>query len=293
MKPRIPPQPDPAAPHRMPGWIRAARPETPEDAGFLSGAALAHLCLAGQDAAVPQALWRDRLALQAAVACAGFSGRRDTAAQLRDALHLTRPGDDPGPAGRCLRQWARAVAGPVSVAGLGRALEGVSAGQIALCLETGGPPIPRAAAVLEAVLAADPRAETAALILADAALARALGLGHMLPCLALALTPRALRLGGAALRMACQRAVVQASLQAVPLADDLARAAARLRAVAPMLRARGAAQAVDLFLSRDAVAPPALAFMSDRAARRLCDRLTDLGALRELTGRDAFRLYGV
>jgi hypothetical protein len=33
--------------------------------------------------------------------------------------------------------------------------------------------------------------------------------------------------------------------------------------------------------------------MSDRAARRLCDRLVALGALRELTGRDSFRLYGV
>jgi len=33
--------------------------------------------------------------------------------------------------------------------------------------------------------------------------------------------------------------------------------------------------------------------MSDRAARRLCDRSVDLGVVRELTGRDTFRLYGV
>ena len=81
--------------------------------------------------------------------------------------------------------------------------------------------------------------------------------------------------------------------QALPLAADLARAAVRLRAVAPKLRAKGAARAVDLFLSRDALAPAALDFMSDRAARRLCDRLVGLGAIRELTGRDTFRLYGV
>jgi hypothetical protein len=49
-----------------------------------------------------------------------------------------------------------------------------------------------------------------------------------------------------------------------------------------------------LFLSRDAVAPTALTSLrSDRAARRFCDRLVALGAVRELTGRDTFRLYGI
>lgn len=46
---------------------------------------------------------------------------------------------------------------------------------------------------------------------------------------------------------------------------------------------------MDLFLSRDEVAPGALTFMSDRAVRRLCDRPIALGAVRELTGRDSFR----
>lgn len=173
-------------------------------------------------------------------------------------------------------------------------LEGIPADAIALSLGAAGAPVARAASVLEAVLVDAPRAETAALILADAALAGGLGWRHLLPLLAQGLKPRDLRLRGAELEFACHRAVVRAAAQVVPLAADLARKAARLRAVVPKLRAKGAGQAADLFLARDALAPAALLpLMSDRAARRLCDRLVDLGAVRELTGRDTFRLYGV
>ncbi len=73
---------------------------------------------------------------------------------------------------------------------------------------------------------------------------------------------------------------------------DLARRAAHLKSVAPKLRAKGAEAAVAMFLTQDAVAPAALP-LPDRSARRLCDRLVDLGAVRELTGRDTFRLYGI
>ena len=56
-----------------------------------------------------------------------------------------------------------------------------------------------------------------------------------------------------------------------------------MRVVVPKLRAKGADRAVEMFLSRDGVAPAALAaLMSDRAARRLCDRLVELGAVIEL-----------
>lgn len=283
----------------LPGWILAAPAQTLEDAAFRAGAALAHLHpLTGNDA-VPQALWRDRLALAAAEVCTARAGRREGSRALRDAVHLTRPGDHPGPAGAILRAWSRAVARPISAAHLGTAVQGVSAGRIALCLAApGGSPADRAAAVIGAVLADTPRAGTAALILADAALARALGRDHLLPLLSLALKPRDLKLRGDDLRLACHRAVVAGAGQAVPLAADLARAAARLRAVVPGLRAKGAGRAVDLFLGRDALGPAALArdmqgSMSDRAARRLCDRLVGLGVLRELTGRETFRLYGV
>jgi hypothetical protein len=279
----------------LPGWIVSVPAQSLEDAAFRSGASLAHLQLVAGQAAVPQDLWRDRLALAAAETCAGFSGRREGQAALRDALHLTRPGDDPGPAGAILRQWSRAVVRPISVAHLVKALDGISVERTALCLDAaGGNPVGRAAAVIEAVLADMPRAETAALILADAVLSRAMGWDPLLPLLALALKSRDLRLRGDDLRLACHRAVVAAAGQAGALAADLARRAAGLQTVGPKLRAKGAERAVALFLSRDALAPAALAgIMSDRAARRLCDRLVELGVLRELTGRDSFRLYGV
>jgi hypothetical protein len=277
----------------LPGWALSAPAETLETAAFRSGAVLAHLALATTND-VPLALWRDRLALAAAETCAGLTGRREGQAALRDALHLTRPGDDPGPSGRILRQWSQAVARPISVMGLGPALDGLTAEHITLCLNTIGPtPIDRAAQVIGSVLENAPRAETTALILADAVLSKSLGWAHMLPLLSLALGPRDLRLRGDDLRLACHRALVLGARQAMPLAVDLARQAARLRAVAPKLRAKGAGRALELFQSRDALAPSALDFMSDRAARRLCDRLVGLGVVRELTGRETFRLYGL
>jgi hypothetical protein len=80
-------------------------------------------------------------------------------------------------------------------------------------------------------------------------------------------------------------------VDAVRQPADLARRAAHLKAVAPKLRAKRAGNAVEMFLDRDAIAPSALP-MPDRAARRLCDRLVDLGAVRELAGCDTFRIYG-
>ena len=94
--------------------------------------------------------------------------------------------------------------------------------------------------------------------------------------------------------MACHRAILAAAAGAAREATDLVRRSARLKEVAPQLRAKGSDEAVELFLSQDAVAPTALTSLrSDRAARRFCDRLVALGAARELTGRDTFRLYGV
>lgn len=278
---------------RMPSWVTSARADTLEDVAFLSGAALAQLHLVLSYEAVPQRLLRDRLALRAAEACVTFSGRPERSADLRDAVHLLRPGELPGPAGETYLAWRRAVEWPVSVKALQRALSGIDAGRIGAWLDAGtGAPITRAAAVLETVLTDAPRAEVPALILADAALAQALGWDHLVPLLASRLKRAHLRSRRGDLRLACHRAVTTSVLDVVSLAADLARRAGRLNAVAPKLRAKGAGAAVEMFLTRDAVAPAALP-LPDRAARRFCDRLVVLGAVSELTGRDTFRLYGV
>ncbi|MGX0878787.1 hypothetical protein ACSSV4_003490 [Roseovarius sp. MBR-154] len=284
---------DPDMLPRMPSWVTSARAETLEDVAFLSGAALNRLQVVLGRNEVPHALLRDRLALRAAEACVAFSGRPERAGDLRDAVHLLRPGDLPGPAGEIALAWRRAAERPVSVKALGRALPTVELGQIATWLDAGqGAPVTRAAMVLEAVLREAPRAEVPALIFADAALAQTFGWDHVVPLLAAGLKRADLRKQGDDLRLACYRAVVSSVVEAVRLAADLARRAAHLKAVAPKLRAKGAGEAVEMFLTRDAMAPSALP-LPDRGARRLCDRLVDLGAVRELTGRDTFRLYGV
>ena len=134
-----------ATPPPFPAWARAVNaPETEAEAAFLAGAALARL-----DAIVRQnppwaGVWRQRLAFSAAAANVRRAGRTEDEAALRDAFHLSRPGGDPGPAGKFLlagrelaarptRQWRSslaAAAGVLRVAhdeALGEALEAAEA----------------------------------------------------------------------------------------------------------------------------------------------------------------------
>lgn len=286
---------------RMPSWVTSAREETPEDVAFLSGAALSHLHLVLNDQSVPQTLLGARLTLRAAEACLMQAGRTERVPDLRDAFGFLQPGDHPGPAGAVYQSWQRSVERPVSVSALHRALPDLEPEQIATWLHGYDPrgagqgaPIPRAAAVFQVVFAERPRDPAAAFILADAALSQALGWTHVLPLLGFGLKRADLRKSGDELRLACHRAISSAAAAVVREAVDLVRRVARLKEVAPKLRAKGADEAVALFLSRDAIAPMALTSLrSDRAARRFCDRLVELGAVRELTGRDTFRLYGI
>ena len=214
---------------RMPPWVTSARAETLEDVAFLSGAAVATLHLVVGRADVPHALLRDRLSLTASEACMRLVGRPERAGALRAAVHLLRPGDQPGPAGAVNLQWQRAAARPISVKALQRVLPSVTAEQIATWLDTGrGGPVMRAATVLEAVLAAHPREEAMALILADAVLAQSLGWTYILPLLAVGFKSRDLRMQGVDQQLACHKALVSSIGATLPIAADLTRRAARL-----------------------------------------------------------------
>ena len=91
----------------------------------------------------------------------------------------------------------------------------------------------------------------------------------------------------------CANRWARAALQAAALHSDLACRAERLAQAAPRLRARDAAATVAALLSEDALAPRAGLHANDRAARRLFERLTALGLVRELSGRAQFRIYGL
>lgn len=288
--------PFPALSHQAPTRIVAVLPAMLEDAAFRSGWALAGISACLQKDGVPFALWRERLALFAAEATLALSGQPVRAADLRDSLHLARPQDNPGPAGEVYRSWRRAVALPLTYPALARALPQIAGADLTrLWQTTSAPPVVQAATLLEVALQMCPTDEVAALILADAVLARAMGWAHLLPLLAVGLSFRDLRKSGDALRLACHQALAVVAPKAEAEAQDLARRATKLLAVAPQLRAKPVAAAIGLFLSCDAVsASQDLAgLMTDRAARRLCQRLAVLGVVRELTGRDTFRLYGL
>lgn len=280
---------------RMPSWVTSVRAETLEDMAFLSGAALSNLHLVLRNDDVPQALLRARLALRAAEVGVAHLGRLERASELRDAVAFLQPGESAGPAGELYLSWRRAVERPFSIKALCRALPELEPRCIAAWLDTGqGTPITCACAVLQAVLQDRPREHTTALLLAEAALAQALGWSYVLPLVACGLRRGDLRKTGEDLLLAFHRAIIDGAVKASREATDLSRRVTRLQEVAPKLRAKGADESVSLFLACDAFTPMALTSLrSDRAARRFCERLVALGAVRELTGRDTFRLYGI
>jgi hypothetical protein len=137
-------------------------------------------------------------------------------------------------------------------------------------------------------------AEILALWLGDVVLAQRLGWDAPVPLLATAIAHASLRRGAAGKRPrpgdadwadAVAGAYALAAWQASVLDGELSRHAQALLAAKPKLRAKGAGRVVELLLEDDAVSPVRAA-----KAARLFDRLVELGAVRELSGRPNFRL---
>ena len=299
---------------QLPRWVTSGHAETLETVAFRSGSALTVLdqFVANARYGVPVKLLANRLALSAATATSKLEGRLAREADIRDAYHLTPPGEARGPDGDLLAFWRKTVS--VRKSGVGEIAELVSAefaGEVGLWIDAGlerawaHGPVAGCVAVLRAVLDADDRAERVACLLSDLVLARAANWKTVLPVTAQRLTKGALRnltADDQGAELAVQVRILESIEETIRLARDLARHAEALRTVAPKLRAKGSAAAVALFLTEDAVAPASMLSprihgtsipMTDRAARRFCDRLVELGVARELTGRPAFRLYGI
>ncbi|GFE66978.1 DUF1403 family protein [Litoreibacter roseus] len=299
---------------KLPGWVTSGRAETLETVAFRSGSALTVLdqLISDPRHGVPLKLLANRLALSAATATSKLEGRLAREADIRDAYHLTPPGEVRGPDGDLLAYWREAVR--MRQIGAGDIADVVSAdfaGEVGVWLDAGQErtrthgPLAGCVSVLRAVLEVDDRAERIACLLSDIVLARALNWKTVLPITAQRLTKAALRnltADDQGAELAVQVRILEAIEETIRLARDLARRAEALCSIAPKLRAKGSDNAVDLFLGEDAVAPASMLSpyirgttipMTDRAARRFCDRLVELGVARELTGRPTFRLYGI
>lgn len=299
--PRQAPAPLPVA-----GWLRRAVADAQAaggteavDIALAAGAAFAALDALVRAQESWAGVWRQRLALAAAAQTARQAGRTEDEAQLRDAVLLTKAGDDPGPAGRLVLAWRRLATWPAaelltqkSLAAVlddfGHAADEVAVGDLADELRQLGAGDGLSGMMAGAVAAAARHGGGARLgaFIADALLAQRLGWAHALPLLG----------SGAAAGQARNLLGTQAlaALAAIDLSADLGRRAQRLLAAAPKLRAKGAGTVVEMLLRGDAmVASQPVAGMSERALRRLFDRLVSLDAARELSGRPAFRIYGL
>jgi hypothetical protein len=299
----------------LPNWVMdGSVAETLESAGFASGSALAllHVALNDPNINVPTELLRKRLALRAAAHCLKLEGRAQSEADIRDAYLLSAQGDAMGPAGDMLAIWRSGTSISLRHAEWRGRLCGLLPEEMQEYFpswmeqaeDAPGTPVAKAAALLVNMVQLFPRQEAFALLCADTILARLLGWSDTLPLLGLHLKGKSLRAAVQSedIRISCHEAVAHASKDTVRLCYQLARRAAALRSIEPKLRTKASQDAVRLFLSEDAVLPSAMlsptirgssTTMTARSARRFCERLIELGVVRELTGRSSFRLYGV
>ncbi|KFL27553.1 hypothetical protein JP75_25245 [Devosia riboflavina] len=308
---------DPPLVAKVPAWARPRGLVLHEvDAAYLAGAALNSLDNLVRNDFVWAGVWRQRLALQSAAAAVNLTGRREDESSLRDTHYLRGAGDDPGPSGHLLMAWRQLASRttgcdeetvrPLAEKHFSLHWDEGLAEVVANAedMVASSRPAPALAAeIAAAVYRARPDAELLAIWLADMLLAQKfrwpvpvpLLIGQVSsPVFKFGENRKRIRPGGEGWGRAVFLAYAIAATEACELGADLAQRAGRLAGVAPKLRARGSGDVIKLLLSDDAVpgswSSPKL---SARGARRLFDRLGELGAVRELSGRPTFRLYGL
>lgn len=285
-------------------WVRKSHEKSPS---FASGAALSALDPIARCDHPIGALLRRRLALKCAAVLVQQAGRAEGEAEIRDHVYFAKQGASPGPAGQIFATWldlvrpgvlrdrslpARLVRHFELPANATDSIEDIVAGTPA----GQGSPVQVAAEIGLISLRLFPQARFLAPWLADAAAASQLRWPAPVPLLAAHIKRPDLRHATADADgwvKACHDAYASAASQAIDLYADLARRSDRLIEVAPKLRSHEADRIVERLLTEDALSVEAGKHATDRSIRRLFDRLVELGAVRELTGRSTFRLYGI
>jgi Protein of unknown function (DUF1403) len=305
-------------PGPIPAWARAGGRAGEGEPLFFAGAGLALFDAALRADPPAAGALRSRLALQSAAASANILRVNADEAALRDLRFAV--GDPLGPAATLASLWRDCAGRPPSL-DPGRIGDAAARLDLALPDPNGlasslkayageGDPVSAAAKAAAAALSAVPDApappsEILALWAFDMVIAIRLRWPRPMPLIATKILDPTLRSPGPGRRPrpgdsawpnAAAGAIALAATSALDLASHLSRRSSTLLAVAPKLRAKPALKIIDLLLAEDCVSPAEAAQrapMTDRAARRLFDRLLALGAVRELSGRPTFRLYGL
>ncbi|MVA27573.1 DUF1403 family protein (plasmid) [Agrobacterium vitis] len=303
------------SPH-LPTWTLSRTHDiTESDAAFAAGIALKSLDDLLRTNPPWLGCWRDRLALKSAAVAAKMVGRTEEENALRDAVLLTVAGDDPGPSGKLFlatRMMAR-QSGTIATSfvreiadhfGL-RWDDGLASipDLVDSAIQSGRAAPFAVADVITAISAVRPDAEVLALGLAEAVLAHKLSWPKSVPLLLPERFGPSFRTIGGRGRVrpgepAYPKAICMALFDGVDAAlrsaVEIDRRAARLLVVAPKLRTKGAEPVIRRLLNEDGV-PASVpgSSLSRWAAKRLFERLESFEAVRELSGRSFFRIFGL
>ena len=301
---------------RVPGWaLPRGRDINETDAAFAAGIALKSLDDLIRAELPWLGCWHDRLALKSAAVAAKMLGRSEEEGTIRDAVLLTVAGDDSGPAGklflatRMLTRQSGTITTPFvkelcALLGISWDDALASVPDLVDTATQSGRAVPLALAdLISGIATARPDAEVLALGLAEAVLAHKLNWPKSVPLLLPERYGPAFRTIGGRGRVrpgepaypkAICLALVDGVNGALRSAAEIDRRAARLLSVAPKLRTKGSGPVIKRLLTEDAV-PASVpgSNLSRWAANRLFERLEGFEAVRELSGRSSFRIFGL